>query len=84
MARTFRPLLAIVFLAALALLAPAAAFANPPVLPPLNPPPPDIYTCRALGAGAICEATRTFIEEPVDTGIVCGSGADAFDIFDQG
>jgi hypothetical protein len=84
MARKFRPLLAIVFLSALALLAPAAALADPPVLPPLNPPPPPIYTCRAVGAGAICEGADTFVETPVDTGLVCGSGADAFDIYDQG
>ena len=84
MARTFRALLAIAFLAGIALLPPAAAFADPPVLPPLNPPPPPFLTCRATGNGAICEGARTLVENPVDTGIVCGSGADAFDIFDQG
>lgn len=84
MVRTFRTLLAIVFLAGIALLPPAAAFADPPTLPPLNPPPPAFLTCRATGNGAICEGTRTLVENPVDTGIVCGSGADAFDIFDQG
>src|SRR5690242_8514926 len=84
MARKSRTLLAIVFLAALALLAPAAAFADPPSIPPLNPPPPSFLTCRTVGNGAICEGARTLTEEPVDTGIVCGSGPDAFDIFDQG
>jgi hypothetical protein len=84
MVRTFRALLAIVFLAGIALLPPAAAFADPPVLPPLNPPPPAFLTCRATGNGAICEGARTLVEGPTDTGIVCGSGANAFDIFDQG
>jgi hypothetical protein len=84
MARPLRTLLAIVFLVGIALLPPAAAFADPPVLPPLNPPPPAFLTCRVTGNGAICEGTRTLVENPVDTGIVCGSGADAFAIFDQG
>jgi hypothetical protein len=84
MARPLRTLLAIVFLVGIALLPPAAAFAAPPVLPPLNPPPPAFLTCRVTGNGAICEGTRTLVENPVDTGIVCGSGADAFAIFDQG
>jgi hypothetical protein len=83
MVRKFRTLLAIVFLAGIALL-PLAAFADPPVLPPLTPPPPAFLNCRATGNGAICEGARTLVENPVDTGIVCGSGADAFDIFDQG
>jgi hypothetical protein len=84
MARPFRALLAIVFLAGIALLPPAAAFANPPALPPLTPPPPAFLTCRTTGNGAICEGARTLVEEPSDTGIVCGSGADAFHIFDSG
>jgi hypothetical protein len=83
MARTFRTLLAIVFLAGIALL-PPAAFADPPSIPPLNPPPPAFLTCRAVGNGAICEGARTLTEDPVDTGIVCGSGPEAFDVFDQG
>jgi hypothetical protein len=84
MTRKLHPLLATVFLAGMALLVPAAAFADPPVLPPLNPPPPAFLTCRATGNGVICEGANTPIENPVDTGIVCGSGANAFDIFDQG
>jgi hypothetical protein len=76
--------MAIVFLAGIALLPQTAALADPPTLPPRNPPPPAFLTCRATGNGAICEGTRTLVETPVDTGIVCGSGADAFDIFDQG
>ena len=84
MTRKLRALLAIVFLVGVGLLPPAAAFADPPVLPPLNPPPPAFLTCRATGNGAICEGARTLVEGPADTGIVCGSGANAFHIFDQG
>src|SRR5689334_25416595 len=84
MVHTFRTLLAIMFLAGITLLSSAAVFADPPILPPLNPPPPAFLTCRAVGNGAICEGTRNLVEDPVDTGIVCGSGVDAFDIFDQG
>jgi hypothetical protein len=50
----------------------------------LNPPPPTFLTCKAVGEETMCSGTRLRVEESVDTGIVCGSGADAFDIFDQG
>jgi hypothetical protein len=39
---------------------------------------------RPAGNGFICEGARTLSYGPDDTGIVCGSGAGAFDIFDQG
>jgi hypothetical protein len=45
-------------------------------------PPRD--TCHAVGGGTICNFSHVEAYGPVDTGIVCGSGADAFDIFDQG
>jgi hypothetical protein len=61
MARKLCALLALVFLAGIALLPPSGAFAAPPVLPPLNPPPPAFLTCRAVGNGAICEGTRNLI-----------------------
>jgi hypothetical protein len=41
------------------------------------------FSCHPVEGGAIC---RDFIVErmgPLDTGIVCGSGAGAFDIFDE-
>ena len=37
-----------------------------------------------VGNGFICEGARTESYGPDNTGIVCGSGAGAFDIFDQG
>jgi hypothetical protein len=37
----------------------------------------------AVGAGTICNGARTESNDPADTGITCGSGASAFDIFDQ-
>jgi hypothetical protein len=50
----------------------------------LNPPPPDFLTCKAVGSGTICDGTRTISYGPDDSGLVCGSGASAFDIFDSG
>jgi hypothetical protein len=60
------------------------AIAGQPVTQTLTPAPLPFYTCKAVGSGTICEGSRTFVEEPYDTGIVCGSGANAFDIWDQG
>ena len=50
----------------------------------LNPPPPSFESCKTVGQQTICRGTREFVETPVDTGIVCGTGAAAFDIYDQG
>jgi hypothetical protein len=62
----------------------AAASAAPPTSPALTPPPPSFETCNATGSGTICSGTRTATYGPVDTGIVCGSGAEAFSVFDEG
>lgn len=62
----------------------SSASAGQPVTPTLNPPPPDFYTCTAVGNGTICHGSRTFVEDPYDTEIPCGSGANAFTIWDQG
>jgi hypothetical protein len=72
-------------LAALALASagPAAA-AGQPVTQALTPPPPSFETCKMVGNGFICAGARTESYGPDDTGIACGSGAGAFDIFDQG
>lgn len=83
MACTFRTLLAIVFLAGLALLPPAAAFADPPTLPPLTPPPPGFESCRAVGNGAICEGRRQFPEPPVPKGIFCGSAEQPIELIES-
>jgi hypothetical protein len=65
-------------------LAPAAT-ADPPSPQTLNPPPPDIYTCTALGAGTLCRATsHTEKNSEPQPELVCGSGADAFVIHDNG
>jgi hypothetical protein len=46
----------------------------------LNPPAPDFYSCKASGQQTICQANRTFAEDPYDTEIAC----DGFTIWDQG
>jgi len=46
-------------------------------------PPPGV-ACHTVGAGTICQFSNPDSYGPVDTGIVCGSGQDAFDVFDQG
>lgn len=60
------------------------AVAGQPPSGTLNPPPPAFETCKATGQQTICRGTQQFIEAPVDTGLVCGSDATAFDIIDQG
>jgi hypothetical protein len=65
------------------MLAPSA-FAGQPVTQTLTPPPPSYETCRAVGSGTICQGAISVSYGPEDTGIVCGSGASAFDIFDAG
>jgi len=60
------------------------AAAGQPVTQPLTPPPPSFETCKTVGNGFMCEGARTETYGPTDTGIACGSGAGAFDIFDQG
>ena len=61
------------------------AVAAPPAPQDLNPPPPDFYTCKPLGAGTICTASlhEEKVSEPQQE-LVCGTGADAFVIHDTG
>jgi hypothetical protein len=81
---TTKHVLAIMVLLALALAGgTAAASAAPPSSPPLTPPPPSFEACKATGSGTICSGTQTEAYGPDDTGIVCGTGPDAFDVFDQ-
>jgi hypothetical protein len=60
------------------------AFAAPPAAEDLNPPAPDFYTCKALGAGTICHGSFEEIKvaEPQPE-LVCGSGSDMFLIHDN-
>ena len=55
-----------------------AALAGQPVTQTLTPPPPSFYTCMAVGSGTICHGTISESSGPEETGLVCGSGADAF------
>ena len=50
----------------------------------LNPVPPDFYSCRATGSGAICNAHTVDPYEFEATGIFCGSGAATVEILDSG
>src|SRR5690348_11909908 len=84
MARNFRTLLAIVFLAGLALLLPAAAFADPPTIPPLTPPAPPWLTCRATGGGPICRGEQHFVYPPAPSGLVCGTAAHPVELLIDG
>src|SRR6266566_4936957 len=61
----------------------AFAAVHPAAAQTLNPPPPSFETCKTVGNGTICQGNRTFSYGPDDTGIVCGSGANAFDIYDS-
>lgn len=61
-----------------------SAFAGQPVTQTLTPPPPPFETCNAIGSGTICQGAATLSYARVDTGIACGSGASAVDIFDSG
>ena len=63
----------------------ASASAAPPTLQDLNPPPPGFYTCKPLGAGTICTGTQDEVkDEELQPELVCSSGADAFNIYDNG
>src|SRR3954447_1202583 len=50
----------------------------------LNPVPPDFYSCRATGDGAICNAHTVDPYEFESTGITCGSGAGTVELLDSG
>lgn len=50
----------------------------------LNPVPPDFYSCRATGDGAICRAHTVEPYEFEATGIFCGSGAGTVELLDSG
>lgn len=53
------------------------------VVPASSAARPPVDVCHAIGGGTICVFSHVESVGPLDTGLVCGSGADAFDIFDQ-
>jgi hypothetical protein len=71
-------------LAAFLLTSAGPAAAGQPVAQALTPSPPSFETCKRIGDGFICDGARTESYSPTDTGVACGSGVGAFDIFDQG
>jgi len=73
------PVLALFLVGAL----PAAA-GQPVDVTTLNPVPPDIYTCSSIGNGAVCFAHTVEAYENEPTGLICGSGAGAYEILDSG
>jgi hypothetical protein len=80
---SFLPALAAALVAAAT--AAGSASAGRPPSPALNPPPPSDYTCSTNGGGTICRAANLDVPYgPDDNDIWCGTGASAFDTFDQG
>jgi hypothetical protein len=59
-----------------------SALAGQPVTQTLTPSPPSFYTCMAVGSGTICHGTISGSEGPAETGLICGSGAGAFNAVD--
>jgi hypothetical protein len=57
--------------------------AGQPVAQVLTPPALDYLTCKAVGSGTICQGSQMFTVTLEDTGITCGSGPTAFNIFDS-
>jgi hypothetical protein len=81
---TIRRILVLILTAAGLAFSPSAAFAGPAVTETLTPPPPDFLTCKVVGTGTICRGSQIESYGPEATGIICGSGASAFEIFDSG
>lgn len=72
-------------LVALALVsASQAAASGGPCSPSLTPQPPTYESCRMVGGGTIASGSNAVTYDATDTGITCGTGSNAFDIFDQG
>jgi hypothetical protein len=66
------------------MLAPAAsAQAGQPCPSTLNPPPLSFETCQTVGGGTIASGSRVVSDPLADQFITCGSGAGAFDIYNQ-
>jgi hypothetical protein len=82
MVRFFRTSFCLLATAAIAVLTPLAA-TGAPVTQALTPPPPPFEICKTVGAGTICQGSRTESIAAEDTGITCGVGASAFNIVDS-
>src|SRR5262245_6920692 len=78
-----RQLLVVAIVCGAALVAAAGGRAGQPVTQTLVPPPPPFETCKAVGNGTLCEGSIASSYGPVDTGLVCTSGATAFHVFDS-
>ena len=79
-----RTLFALTPVLGLLLLAPiASAQAGQPCPSTLTPPPLSFETCQTVGGGTIASGSRVASDPLSDTLITCGSGADAFDIYNQ-
>ena len=65
-----------------ALAAAGSGLAGQPVTQPLVPPPPSFETCKSIGNATLCAGSIANSYGPVDTGLACGSGSTAFDVFD--
>lgn len=81
--RTLGLLAAVVTGTGLALAPATMALASAPAEVPLNPAPAASYTCTPVGNGTRCISDTVADLEPEWSGIVCGSGATAFDVYDQ-
>ena len=75
MARKLRILLITAFALGIGLLPHMAAYASPPQLPPLNPPPPDFETCQPTGSGTVCHGDQPIVDPPQPFGLFCGTAA---------
>jgi hypothetical protein len=62
---------------------PGVASAAPTPMP-LNPVPPDSYICQVTGAGTTCKSHTLEPYSAEGTGIICGSGATAVELLDNG
>ena len=82
--RVRRPAVAVTVTALLLVVALPVAAGQPIDVTTLNPVPPDIYSCSATGNGAVCFAHTVEAYENEPTGLICGSGAGAYEILDSG
>src|SRR5437868_14727162 len=49
----------------------------------LNPPPPSFYTCKTVGNDTICMGDRLVDHGLTGTGIISGTGPNAFELPDH-